>query len=649
MITIGRGQQSTLRVDDPLASREHARVEDHPDGLLIFDLNSRNGTLVNGIPRERTLLLPGDIVTIGNSDFEVVDRSLRPKTQPATLVARNLEYTPPGSRRKLLHGVDLTVPPGTLVAIIGPSGAGKSTLIKLLSGTLESPSVTYDNKLIHAQRWALRTRIGTVPQDDILHSGLSVREILRDGARLRLPPDTSRAEINENVRQVLTQLDISHIANRRLSAGSVSGGERKRISVALELFTRPSLLILDEPTSGLDPDLDHQMMEMLRNLADEGKSIIVVTHNVLHLSRCHSVVLIADGRSVFAGPPSQLANAVGGPEWREVFQEARAQGNPRRIPGPRRRGYLSRTRPFSGALGKRISPRPPWQERRKQFTVIFQRQVRILFGAKSRLATLLILPFVLSGFVLAIPGDQGLGAPREPHFAEPTQTLIVLIVVAAFLGAAASVRAVVSERATLRRDVAAGLDSSAYLFAKAAFLLIVLALQSGILVATLFVAKPPPIDGALTECPELEIFIAVLTTAVASGAIGLLVSIIVRSEEQALQTLLMFFVAQFALCGGVVSLGAGYLNSFSYVMPSRWGYAAAASTADIRLLQPNALQDGRWEHTGATWLLNISIPLMLAIGAISVATIILRKSIALSAYAPGGPQDAQRTVGLRSR
>ena len=180
--------------------------------------------------------------------------------------------------KQLLDDISLTARPGTLTAVIGGSGAGKSTLARLIAGYARptSGSVSFEGHDIHAEYASLRSRIGMVPQDDVVHRQLTVHQALGYAAELRLPPDTSKADRAKVVAQVRDELDLTKHADTRVD--KLSGGQRKRASVALELLTGPSLLILDEPTSGLDPALDHQVMTMLRQLADAGRVVVVVTH-----------------------------------------------------------------------------------------------------------------------------------------------------------------------------------------------------------------------------------------------------------------------------------------------------------------------------------------------------------------------------------
>src|SRR5882672_5462870 len=200
-----------------------------------------------------------------------------------------------GAEKTLLDDVSFGVRDKSLVAVIGPSGCGKSTLLRALTGyrPADEGEVLYDGCDLYRQFAELRHRIGLVPQDDILHPQLSVRSALKYAATLRFPDGTTPAEREHRVEEVLAGLHLTQCGDNKIS--TLSGGQRKRVSVALELLTKPSLIFLDEPTSGLDPGMDREVMKMLRDLADEGRTVLVVTHSVAELAVCDRLLVMAPG------------------------------------------------------------------------------------------------------------------------------------------------------------------------------------------------------------------------------------------------------------------------------------------------------------------------------------------------------------------
>ncbi|MGB8390401.1 ATP-binding cassette domain-containing protein, partial [Mycobacterium sp.] len=281
-LTIGRANDNDIVIQDVLASRHHAFLLETPLGTEIRDSHSVNGTFVNGVRVGSAVLTEGDVVTIGNVDLVFTRDTLVRRTEAATraggLEVNSVCFSIDG--KQLLDHITLTARPGTLTAIIGGSGAGKTTLSRLIVGYTNpsSGTVTFEGHDIHTEYASMRSRIGMVPQDDVVHRQLTVNQALNYAAELRLPPDTSKEERARVVAQVLEELELTKHADTRVD--KLSGGQRKRASVALELLTQPSLLLLDEPTSGLDPALDRQVMLMLRQLADAGRVVLVVTHSV---------------------------------------------------------------------------------------------------------------------------------------------------------------------------------------------------------------------------------------------------------------------------------------------------------------------------------------------------------------------------------
>jgi len=516
----------------------------------------------------------------------------------------------------LLDDISLIARPGTLTAVIGGSGAGKSTLARLIAGytTPSAGSVTFEGHNIHTEYASLRSRIGMVPQDDVVHRQLTVNQALGYAAELRLPPDTTKADRAKVVAQVLDELDLTKHADTRVD--KLSGGQRKRASVALELLTGPSLLILDEPTSGLDPALDHQVMMMLRQLADAGRVVIVITHMLSYLDICDQLLLVAPGgKTAYSGPPDQIGDAMGTTNWAKIFSQVGAD------PEEANRRFLERdqgpppAQPDQPAdLGK-----PVHTSVRRQISTIARRQVRLVVADRAYFVFLALLPFILGALSLTVPGSSGFGLPG-PHADTPdesAQILALLLPAAAFMGTALTIRDLVGERPVFQREQAVGLSTTAYLLAKAAVFCGFAILQSAIVTAIVVIGKSAPTQGAvLLGNDTLELFTTVAATCVASAILGLAISSLVRSSEQIMPLFVVAVMAQLVLCGGMVPVtGRLGLDQLSWLMPARWGYAAASSTVDVRHLVPGSLlpQDRFWQHTRKVWLFDVGMLAALAL------------------------------------
>jgi len=638
-VVIGRGAGSEVIVDDPLASRIHALLIPTPTGITIRDHGSHNGTFVNGTRiSSATTLHPGDVVTIGTTDLHFTGTTLVSAptgTRAGGLHAAALRQVVDG--RTLLTDVSFTATPGTVTAVIGPSGAGKSTLIKLLAGATHPSAgrVSFDGHDVHAEYASLRSRIGMVPQDDVVHRQLTVRRALDYAAELRLPPDTTRADRAAVIARVVGELDLGDHVDTRVD--NLSGGQRKRVSVAMELLTEPALLILDEPTSGLDPALDRQVMSMLRALADAGRVVVVVTHSLTYLHMCDQVLLLAPGgKTAYVGAPVHIATTMGTTDWADIFAYvstqpdhahathlARTHGDPPPVPTP----------PPAVAAG------PPAHAGDLRLTwTVARRQVRLIVSDRGYFAFLAALPFVLGALSLAVPGSTGLGVadPRSSSPNEPAQVLILLNIAAVFMGTALTIRDLVGERTIFRREQSVGLSAAAYLAAKITVYAGAAALQTAILTTIVVTGKGGPTQGAvLLGNPVLELYVTLAATAVVSALVGLAMSAVAKSTEQILPLLVVAIMLSIVFSGGLIPVtGRAGLDQLSWLLPARWGFAAAASTVDLRNVTPLVPAAERlWSHHPAWWLFDMMVLILLG----AVAAAFVRWQLRLPGYLRRAP------------
>jgi ABC-type multidrug transport system ATPase subunit/pSer/pThr/pTyr-binding forkhead associated (FHA) protein len=612
--TVGRAKTNGIVVADPLVSRVHAMLQSSPAGLEIRDNNSSNGTFVNGTPITSALLRDGDIVTVGNTDLAVSGHTLVPRTAPTTgggLTAQALSLTIDG--HQLLQDVSFSAKPGTLTAVIGPSGAGKSTLVKVIAG-LTAPTagvVSFDGHDVHAAYASMRSRIGMVPQDDVVHRQLTVEQALGYAAELRLPSDTTAADHREVVAQVLDELELT--PHRKTRVDKLSGGQRKRASVAMELLTGPSLLILDEPTSGLDPALDRQVMTMLRRLADAGRVVIVVTHSLSFVDICDQILLLAPGgKTAFADPPAEIGPAMGTTEWADIF--ALVSSDPDGAHRDFLAGHPAAPRLSSTASGAPLGT-PPHTSLWRQVYTLTRRQTRLIAADRGYFAFLAALPFVLGLLSMAVPGNTGLGYanPQGAEPDEPNSILVLLNLATVFMGTALTIRDLVGERAIFRRERAVGLSASAYLLAKIVVFSAAALVQTGILTAIVAFGKGTPTHGSVlfgcgTVSATAELYATLAMTAIVSAMVGLALSSLARSTEQILPMLVVTIMASMVLAGGLIQVtGRIGLDQVSWLLPARWGFAASASTVDLRAVYPLAPGDRFWLHSPRYWLLDMGM------------------------------------------
>jgi ABC-type multidrug transport system ATPase subunit/predicted component of type VI protein secretion system len=631
-VKIGRNTDNDIVIPDVLASRHHATLVPTGAGTEIRDNRSINGTFVNGSRVESALLNEGDTVTIGNVDLVFRGSMLVRRTETTAasgtggLDVHGVTWTIEGNKT-LLDNISLTARPGTLTAVIGPSGAGKSTFARLVAGYTHptTGTVAFEGHDVHAEYASLRSRIGMVPQDDVVHGQLTVQQALMYAAELRLPPDTTKADRAQVVAQVLEELEMTQHVGTRVD--KLSGGQRKRASVALELLTGPSLLILDEPTSGLDPALDRQVMTMLRQLADAGRVVLVVTHSLTYLDVCDQVLLLAPGgKTAFYGPPNQIGTSMGTTNWADIFSTVAGD------PDAAHRRFLAQHGP--------PPPPPPAQKPadlgsptrtsvRKQFSTIARRQMRLIVSDRGYFIFLAFLPFIMGVLSLSVPGDVGFGVPvpaikggEAPN--EPGQILVLLNVGAIFMGTALTIRALIGERAIFQREQAVGLSTTAYMLAKVFVFAGFALLQSGIVVAINVVGKgwgPGAVtSGAVISNRALELYVDVAGCCVAAAMTGLAFSALAKSNEQIMPLLVIAIMSQLVFQGGMIPVtGRIGLDQLSWITPARWGFASTASTIDLLRLVPGPLtpQDSHWKHTPGAWWFNMAMLAAVCIGYLS--------------------------------
>jgi ABC transport system ATP-binding/permease protein len=321
LIPIGRLHDNMVVLNHPQVSGRHARLEQVQGGYRIVDTGSTNHVYVNGQRINNQLLNPGDEIRIGPFNLTYTGTQLTQRDESGSIRIDALQLRKEGNKGViLLNDISLTVPPRKFVALVGGSGAGKSTLMDALNGLrpAQKGAVYYNDKDYYHHLASFSTQLGYVPQDDIIHRDLTVERALYYTARMRLPEDFTEEQVRQRIDEVLDDVEMKH--RRKLLVSKLSGGQRKRVSIALELLANPSVFFLDEPTSGLDPGLDRKMMFLLRKLADKGHTIVLVTHATNNINACDYICFLAQGgRLVFFGPPNDAKAYFGKTDFAEIY------------------------------------------------------------------------------------------------------------------------------------------------------------------------------------------------------------------------------------------------------------------------------------------------------------------------------------------
>lgn len=544
---VGRDPECHRILPSPVIARRHFTLFSHRGGFSIRGLGAGQGLFVNGQRVQKKQLEPGDRIRVGpflftfdGAEFHATDQSGNMGLE-AHHVSRNI------GKLRILDEVSLTVQPREFVGILGPSGAGKTTLMSCLNGSRPPTAgeVLINGESLSRNYESLKSSLGYVPQDDIIHRELTVRDALLFTARLRLPKDTSSRERRSLVDEVIDAIELGHRASARIR--TLSGGERKRVNVAVELVTRPSLLLLDEPTSGLDPATEHKLMKLLKKLTEEGRTVLLTTHVMENVDLFDQVVILNGGRLAFFGPPAEALKAFSIQRMPELYEALE-----KTPPEERAETYL-RSSAFQRYVLDRRSPPPtthspptatpktsrsPWQSF-SQLTVLLHRGIKCVLGDPLNLAAL-ILPGPLIGLLSTVPLDS-----RDPD--DRFKLLFLLTITAIFCGSFNSFRELVKERAIYRRERMVNLRILPYLLSKLLLHAGFLAVECSLLLGSVVLFEN--VGGDLASH-----LLILWGAAVAAASLGLLISSLVRTSESAIGLLILVSLPQIIFSGGIAHL-----------------------------------------------------------------------------------------------
>lgn len=652
-MTIGRtGTGADIELSGPNVAQHHAVVRRTARGNVVLrDTSGHLGTYVNGRRMLAATLGPGAGFTIGSHILEVGpegELSTRSLTPPDALTCHGLNARYRGAKRPGLANVDFSLPLGHVMAVIGPSGAGKSTLCRALLG--EIAEANGDVRLAGSRMVANGSRpshlVSFVPQVESLHPDLTVRETLLLAARLRLARDLTPAYRAEHVDRVLRDLHLAQDGVTDKPTGGLSGGQRRRVSIGLELLSDPALLILDEPTSGLDEGLDRDMMTLLRRFASSRNcAVIVVTHSTANLELADTVLAVTggpDGGQVgYLGRPDELCAAFGAAHHAEVMDRLReghvtsrrvqANAHPARTSG----SGSGSGRDYDGSDGPRA--RPARNARHsgvgRTTALLALRETKRLRARPYRLLQPLILYPFLTVLLTGWAAARGLGGTADTNPSLPT-ALSVLTICTAFFAMALSFSSVVGDRELIEREIRWGVPARAAVASKALVAAVLTILQAGLTTVGYAWWKAPPrvpaLDGPLWPHAWSGPALALALLALASTGLGILISATSRQLERVTFTLMGIVAGLVVLTGLLIPLGdtaepgTGVLSAVSFAAPTRWG--AAALGADVGLNQfRNRTPDAMWTHDASHVIGACAALGLLALAFVALAALMLTR------------------------
>ena len=606
-ITIGRADENDVVLSDQDVSRQHAIIRQLGDKYWIEDLDSANGIFVNQQIVTRTEIIDGDQIQIGKHILLFKDGELtKYQSHGMRVDVTDLRVdvkTRRGSLR-ILHNIDMTILPREFIAVVGGSGAGKSTFMNALIGFRPGEgSVQPNGHDFYKQYEHFRHQLGYVPQSDILHSMLTVEKALDYAARLRLPSDISKAEREKRISEVLDTVSMNTETIRKTRVSNLSGGQRKRVSIAAELLADPKLSYLDEATSGLDPGLEKKMMYTLRRMADEGRTVILITHATDNIRQTDHVAFLSQGKLVYFGPSQDTLEFFEvddfadiyerierhGDEWRQVFIEGKPEHH---------RKYIAERQTTKPASSKAQLPKIRFGIRDflRQLNVLTQRAFSVLKSEWFTLALMLLL-FPLTAtlqLIISTPdvliGDTGIladpvGAARTmtesyTPFADLNTFVFVMGLEAVLVGMYVPSNELIKERSIYLRERMVNLKVLPYLASKVAVFTLFAAIQTFLYLVVLSLGVNYPEQGLYFSAP-VEFFITLFLTMLASMGIGFIVSAVSRSSDMAIYVLVILLFFQFFFAGTVFDLRDNAAEPLSYLTATRWSLTALGVTIDM--------------------------------------------------------------------
>ena len=559
LIIIGRDSSCDLRINDTRISRKHASIKKlSDDKFLIKDLGSLNGVYVNGSRLSGTKTISKKDNIFISRYLLKIDGRAKDLSDELAISAIGIEKAYPNQKEgeKALHKMDLSVPSGSLLAIMGPSGCGKSTLLKSLIGEhrLSKGRVLIFNQNLYDNYEYLKTQIGYVPQDDIVHKQLSVYDSLRYTAKLRIA-NISDDEINIRIKKVLSDLNISDIKDDL--NGKISGGQRKRVSIAIELLTEPMLLFLDEATSPLDPGTIEEFLLMLRKISENGTTVIMVTHKPEDLDYMDEVIFMAKsdgGKIVYYGDSTQYKDYFNVNNAVSVFSQISSPINSKKWVEK-----YSNPRPLSTTQDKsRTFKNKSNQSQIEQFYWLTLRYFKIKWNDKVNFVIMIIQAPIIALLARLV-------------FEEVTlPVLFIMAVSAVWFGSTNAAREIVGELPIYKRERMFNLKLIPYTFSKIAVLSLFSIIQSFIFIYILYFSyNNSSFDIYFNNPFSAFIWMSFLT--ISSTFLGLLLSAIFDTSEKVLAVVPIVLIPQIMLAGLVAKIGSKTVEFVSYLTFTRWG------------------------------------------------------------------------------
>lgn len=633
--TIGRASDNTIVMKPPNFSRHHAGIYRRENHYMLVDYNSMNGVYVNGVRiRGQQEIHEKDMIQIAGSLFLLNNGKLMYQTtiSGVSLTLENICKTVGhgSSRKRILNNVSCEIGNNEFVAIIGGSGAGKTTVMNAMSGfDSDISGRVYCNGIDLRRNFnTLKNMIGFVPQQDIIYENLTLQRMLYYTAKMKMPSDTSKAEIRVRIHKVLEMVDL--VQHAKTYIRKLSGGQKKRASIAVEMLADPGLFFLDEPTSGLDPDTEQSLMHTLAKLSkSEGKTIIMVTHTIQSIDLCDKVIFMGPGGKIcYCGPPSEITNYFGKKSLVEVYNEL--AGNVDNWNGYFLQNYYMEKQKMQPSAEASTQNSAAGMEKKgkqvssfKQCLVLIARYFELIWNDKQRLLLLFIQPIAIA-FLLAVVAVDDTFITYE----DTRSIMFALSCSGIWIGLFNTIQEVCKERPILKREYMGNLRLWGYIVSKYVVQGVICFLQATLLVAIfLRLMKHSAEAGLYFAKPGMEIWITMILTIFASASMGLIVSSLMKNGDRAMAVAPFVLIIQLLFSGVLFTLD-GMAEHVSKITVSRWAMECLGNITNLNKLTSRLSPGGVHEvedyyvrtttHLAHTWEVLILVAVLCGIISIVV-------------------------------
>lgn len=627
-LTIGRDKICDIVLPHISVSKCHAKITCENGDYYISDNNSTNGVIINNKPLSgKVRLHEKDVIVITNSKLIFTSNVIYYccYKNGVSVDASNIVIKRGKGKKSFItcNHVNLNINPGELVAIIGGSGAGKSTILNAMCGYLKpTEGELYINGVnLYRNFDSLKKVIGYVPQSDIVYDNLKLYDMLMYAAKLRLPQDISSDERENAINKAIEIVELSEKKNSLIK--SLSGGQWKRASIAVELLSDPKLLFLDEPASGLDPGTERNLMHSLRTMADSGKTVILVTHSTLQLKMCDKIVFMGKGGNLcYFGSYDDALKFFGVTDIVDVYNMITDNAE----------YWQSKYNEFNSSHGitneTKNTQSKAKKDRLKQLFVLSSRYIKLVVNDKQRLL-LLLLQAPLLAVLISLVAD---GQQFEQY--EMSKSLLFALSCSAFwVGMLNAIQEICKERTVMKREYMTGLSLSSYILSKIFVLGLVCLIQSVLITCVFWLLVGIPEKGIITS-PLIEIFATTFLTALASAAMGLFVSSLFTNADRAMTVAPILLMPQILFSGLIFKL-SGATEKISWFTICRWSVECYGTTANLNELPLRLQQKGVaitheaesfFEFTSKHLLTSWSILIIFTVVFLLLARIVLSKT-----------------------